>query len=119
MKTLNKFKLLLFASFIFNGLIMVANNTPATNSVNASTEKTIRDYFRFPQILLPQAEEKVQEQKVEVLFTTNINGKVNFVIAKTNDPLLKTEIERQFSNLVLPKLKPEVAHSVTLSFRTI
>jgi hypothetical protein len=56
---------------------------------------------------------------VEVIFTTSENGRVNFVLAKTNDPILKKEIEKQFSLLTLPQLKQEVAHSVVLNFRTM
>jgi hypothetical protein len=119
MKTLNRFKLLLIAVFVLNGLIAMANNGAPTNTVNSSTEKTIKDYFRFPQILLPHADDKVIENKVEVIFTTSENGRVNFVLAKTNDPILKKEIEKQFSLLTLPQLKQEVAHSVVLNFRTM
>jgi hypothetical protein len=81
------------------------------------TEKTIRNYFKFPQILIPYYDsKKATAHKVEVLFTTDNKGKVNFALAKTEDPLLKQEIEKQFSNLRLLKVKQNTVHSVVLNF---
>jgi len=113
-------KIFLITGLIFTTLLAVANNTPSATAVSSTTEKTIRDYFKFPQILLPRYEaNSTQENKVEVLFTTDKSGKVNFVMAKTLNKTLKLEIEKQFSHLQLPKVKQNVVHSVMLNFRTL
>ena len=117
---LNLLKTLLITGLLLTTLTAVSNNTPASTTVTNETEKTIRNYFKFPQILLPHYEMKsVQENKVDVLFTTDKTGKVNFVLAKTSNPQLKEEIERQFFNLQLIKVKQNVVHSVTLNFKTL
>ena len=112
-------KVLLISSLIFSIGIIKATNAPVSNTVSSETVKTIKDYFKFPRILMPYQEEHIlQNNKVEVLFSTDKNGKVNFVLAKTEDKSLKTEIEKQFSNLQLTKLKHDVVHSVTLNFKS-
>ena len=121
MKTsINPLKLSLLAALFFISLSVLANTNPASNTVTSETEKTIKSYFKFPQVLLPNYEAKVvKSNKVEVLFTTDKSGKVNFVMAKTSDPELKLEIEKQFSHLKLNQVKQDVVHSVTLNFRTL
>lgn len=104
------------------GLVLITlasiSNTPPSATVTGETEKTIRSYFKFPQILLPHHELKSpRTNKVEVLFTTDKNGMVNFVMAKTTDKELRTEIEKQFSLLRLNKVKQDVVHSVVLNFK--
>ena len=112
-------KVLLISSLIFSIGIIKATNAPVSNTVSSETVKTIKDYFKFPRILMPYQEEHIlQNNKVVVLFSTDKNGKVNFVLAKTEDKSLKTEIEKQFSNLHLTKLKHDVVHSVTLNFKS-
>jgi len=120
MKTTSAFtKMILIGGLIFSVLLAKSNTTPSTGTNTTATEKTIHDYFKFPRILIPRLEEKGHTSKVEVLFTTDQNGNVNFVLAKTDDQLLKTEIEKQFANLHLKKVKQNVVHSVVLNFRTI
>ena len=69
---------------------------------------------------MPQMQtQEMQDVKVEVLFTTDETGNVNFAFAKTTNKQLKEEIEKQFSDLKLPQLKPNVAHSVILNFKYI
>lgn len=109
-------KVLLITALIFTTLITVSNTLPSAPAAGEA-EKTIRNYFRFPQVLLPHGE--CHGSKVQVLFTTDKSGKVNFVLAKTKDQVLKNEIERQFMNLHLQKLSQDVVHSVTLNFRTL
>jgi hypothetical protein len=93
----------------------LAKSSP-TNTLSA--ERTIATYFKFPRVLIPYKEERVQQPvKVEVIFTTDSCGKVTYAVAKTSNAQLKEEIERQFSNLRLMKMKENVAHSVTLNFR--
>jgi hypothetical protein len=88
---------------------------------NPTPEKTLRDFLKFPQVLVPQIKTKSAGllQKVEVLFITGKSGAVNFAFAKTDNKQLKSEIEKQFLNLSFEKLKADVVHSVTLSFKTI
>jgi hypothetical protein len=97
-----------------------AHNPNEGTASAAETEKVIRHYFKFPHILIPVNESKtIVNNKVEVLFSTDSTGKVNFALAKTEDPSLKTEIEKQFMALQLKQLKSEVVHKVVLNFRTI
>lgn len=113
-------KIILMTGLIFTTLLAVANTAPSSSVLTGETEKTIRHYFKFPQLLLPHYEAKtVKSNRVEVLFTTDKTGKVNFVMAKTADKELKQEIEKQFSNLQLSRLKQNVVHSVVLNFRTL
>jgi hypothetical protein len=56
---------------------------------------------------------------VEVVFTTSENGKVNFVLAKTDNSILKKQIEKQFSELTLSKIKSNVAYSIVFNIKTI
>jgi hypothetical protein len=127
MKTMNNFiKLLGIGALMLSTLVTLANTTPARKkSDNAQvTEKTIKDYFKFPQVLIPHVNNAVvpdvkSEQKVEVLFTTDVNGTVNFVLAKTGNRELKSEIEKQFRSIHFNKLKSEVVHSVVLNFKTL
>ncbi len=104
---------LLISSLIFSIGFIKATNALVSNTVSSETTKTIKDYFKFPRILMPYYEERIlQNNKVEVLFSTDKNGKLNFVFAKTADKSLKTEIEKQFSKVQLTKQNKDVLHSV-------
>lgn len=93
--------------------LLHANNG---SDVSIETGKTIKEHVKFPKLILPIQH---QEQKVEVIFTTSENGKVNFVFAKTDNKEVKAEIEKQFSQLTLNKLKANLAYSIVLNFKTI
>ena len=104
----------------FTGIVAFSLGTLFTQARNLNNggeeaEKTVKEHVKFPKLILPVQ----QNEKVEVVFTTGDNGKVNFVLAKTEDALLKKEIEKQFTNLVLPQLKKDVAYSVVLRFKTV
>lgn len=79
------------------------------------TEKTIKQHITFPNVLMPIN----QTQKVEVVFTTSENGKVNFVLAKTENDILKKQIEKQFLELTLSKIKSNVAYSIVFNIKKI
>ena len=115
MKTKNKITTLVLIAGLLITSLNAKPNTIFGGIDAVETEKTIKDYFKFPQIVIPVNESR----KIEVLFTTDQNGQVNFVLAKTSDQNLKTEIEKQFSKLSLTKLKKEVVHSVTLNIKTL
>lgn len=85
------------------------------NEVALETEKTIKEHVKFPKLILPYA----KSEKVEVVFTTAQNGKVDFVLAKTNNTSLKKELEKQFLGLSLNKLKANVAYSIIFNFKTL
>lgn len=90
----------------------------AGNGLNENaveTEKTIKEHVKFPKLILPIQ----KNEKVEVVFTTNETGKVNFVLAKTANENIKSEIEKQFQDLTLNKLKANVAYSIVFNFKTI
>jgi hypothetical protein len=74
MKTMNFIKTGIIAGMIFTATLTWSNTDPAPTST--STTKTIRDYFKFPQMLLPYKESVATQNKVEVLFTTGKDGRV-------------------------------------------
>lgn len=115
-------KALLLGAVMFSAILGLAGtNPPASKNRPAQNEKTLRDYLKFPQVLMPQMHDikSPATQKVEVLFTTGKNGNVNFVLAKTPIPQLKEEIEKQFLGFSFRQLKADVVHSIVLSFKTI
>src|SRR5688572_21556426 len=77
--------------------LMATDPAPRNKAVKA--ERTLREYFRFPSFInkLPRTVEK----KVEVLFTTGSDGRINFVLAKSDDPRLKRMVEDHLAGLRL------------------
>src|SRR3989344_5372511 len=67
----------------FGSFLAKANDgTSETNT----PEKTIENHIKFPKLIVPMH----KSAKVEVVFTTDANGKVNNVVAKTaNEELRK------------------------------
>jgi hypothetical protein len=113
MKTTNKIqKAILVIGLSLSALIAKPNNSP-DQLIILETEKTIKESVKFPSNI------NLSNQKVEILFTTNLKGDVNFVLAKTTNNTLKNEIEKQFYNMHLTKLKNDVVHSIVLNFKTI
>jgi hypothetical protein len=84
-------------------------------------EKTIKNYFKFPQILMRTTRQNssISPKKVEELFTTDKSGKANFVSAKTENQLLRKEIEDEFCKFSLLKVCAEIVHRVDLNFQTL
>lgn len=81
----------------------------ATN--NNEAEKEIKEKIHINQQFLNN------EDKVEILFTTDEKGEVNFALARTNNEMLRKEIEKQFHSLHFTKMKKDVVNSVTLNFK--
>jgi hypothetical protein len=106
-------KVTALAALCLGSILMKANGgtDPAIE-----TEKTIREHVSFPKLILPVQH---QNQKVEVIFTTGNDGKVNFVLAKTDNKDIKSEVEKQFSLLTLNRLNANVAYSIVLNIKTI
>lgn len=102
----------LVLSFSIAAFFAKANNG---NEATIATEKTIKEHIKFPNLILPVQ----KNEKVEVIFTTAENGRVNFVLAKTSNAALRQSIEKQFSSLTLNKLKANVAYSIVFNFKTI
>lgn len=120
MKTkLNIIKISLLAGLVFSTLYLRSNTDPASKGVSVETAKSIRKYFKFPQVLIPQMHNTSEVKRIEVLFSTDKEGNVTYVSAKTDDQLLKREIEKQFMGLHLEKMKEDEMHSVVLSFRLL
>jgi len=79
MKLKNKItKMVLLTGLVITTISATANTNSLSDPTSVETEKTIKDYFKFPQIIIPVNE----SQKVEVLFTTNKNGKVDLYLQK-------------------------------------
>lgn len=116
MKKLNNCSKLLkltgIVAFCLGSMLLKAHNN---HNGTEETEKTIKEHVKFPKLILPFQ----QNEKVEVVFTTSENGKVNFVLAKTNNRMIKNEIEKQFQTLTLNKLKANVAYSIVFNFKTL
>jgi hypothetical protein len=110
MKTTIKTLTLILSFTLFTSLVK-AGRTEAAHE----TEKTIKQYITFPNIILPIE----QSEKVEVIFTTGENGKVNFALAKTENKELKKIIEKQFADLYLPAIKSNVAYSVIINLKKV
>lgn len=114
MKTTIK-TLALILSFTFFTTLVKAGTGHNGTEASHETEKTIKQYITFPNIILPIE----QSEKVEVLFTTGENGKVNFALAKTENKELKKIIEKQFADLYLPAIKSNVAYSVIINLKKV
>lgn len=102
-------------AFILIGSSAFANHLGNGNDGIGETEKAIKQHITFPNVLMPIN----QTQKVEVVFTTAENGKVNFVLAKTENDILKKQIEKQFLELTLSKIKSNVAYSIVFNIKKI
>ena len=78
----------------------------------------MRHYFKF-QSVLAQPTEKEHVTTIEILYTTDKSGRVNFVIAKTEDRALKAEIEKQFYSLTFNEVPADVVQKMVLNFKFI
>jgi len=98
----------------FGALAVLSLNIKASTSPDINSQKEfIQHSVKFPESC------DAKNQKVEVLFTTNETGKVNFVLAKTDDKNLKQNLEKQFYNMRFTGMKQNVVNSVVLSFKII
>lgn len=102
-------------SLLILGLNAKASVNPIGNEIVINAGNEIKHHLSFPNILMNVN----KSEKVEVVFTTSENGKVNLVIAKTENEILKREIEKQFLELVLDKLKSNVAYSIVFNIKKI
>ena len=117
MKTISK--TILAALALLSSFTMQAAEEPAGREGSAA-KNVIHHYFKFPSILLPaHSLSAPQPTRVEVLYTTDQAGKVNFVLAKTGDNVLKAEIEKQFYELPRLKVRGGAVQKVILTFRVI
>ena len=112
-------RLVLLTSLIFSSLFALPHTSPANTPAGIEAKKIIEEYFKFPQMLTTSNEKAAASRTVEVLFTTDSTGNVNFVLAKTQNENLKHDVESQFYKLRLPKLKEDVVHSVVLNFKSL
>jgi hypothetical protein len=120
MKNVNKLTAALILGLSLSAFIATSANNSPNISVSPTPEKTISNFFKFPNVLIPYSNEGVsQSVKVEVIFVTDKEGKVTYAHAKTRDLKLKQEIEKQFSAIKLTEVKENVAHSVVLNFKYI
>lgn len=109
MKNKIKITALLVVTLFFSSFSKAAD-------IGTETTKQIQEHLFFPNILI-QPNQNVS--KIEVLFTTDVDGKVNFVLAKTDNKELKKEIEKNFSGLVLKDIKPNVCHAITIKLKIV
>lgn len=106
------FKLAVLAGFLFWAALARAGNG---HSVLSETEKQIKEQVKLETPIAALH----QSQAIEVIFTTNESGKVNFVLAKTNNSMAKQEVEKQFLRLQLSHLNANVAYSIVINFKTL
>ncbi len=107
-------KLSAILGFIFLGSAALASDNHGNENI-IETQKEIKQHISFPNIILPLN----KTEKVEVVFTTAENGKVNFVLAKTDNDVLKKQIEKQFAEMTLSKIKSNVAYSIVFNIKKI
>lgn len=100
-------KLLITSILLLPFLQSIANG----GNLNNEAEKTIKHSINIPGDLVKE------NKKVEILFSADSQGKVNFVLAKTEDTELKNSIEKQFSKLSFSKINNDVINSVILNFK--
>jgi hypothetical protein len=93
-------------------LIALGGVAGNSNNTNNSAEKIIQTKIHIGQTVYGT------DNKVEILFTTNEKGEVNFALAKTENKNLKKEIEKQFQTLHFTQLKKDAVNSVILNFKT-
>jgi hypothetical protein len=108
MKTI--IKTALFLSLSFFSLSTFPSHTP-NQQIISETEKIIRRNVKLPS--------ELSNQKVQILFTTNDDGQVNFVMAKTDNVKTKEVIEKQFYSLRFANLQKDVVHSAVINFKII
>lgn len=104
--------IIIASGFIFFSLLANATTFPET-IYKTNSGRTIHSTLKVPATLC------IINQKVEILFSTDDKGKVNFALAKTTNQLLKKEIEKQFYTMHFSDLKAEMINSVVVNFKTI
>ncbi|MCD6066154.1 MAG: hypothetical protein K0S33_980 [Bacteroidetes bacterium] len=108
MKTLKSIILLVA---LLSNLHSFANNGSDTKSIiNANVQKELKSHLDI----------KIEHsERVEVVFTTDENGKVNLAIAKTENKELKQAIETKFMEMHFAQLKADIAYGITLNLTRI
>ena len=107
MKTLKS--LLFCLSFIV--LTNQASALSLDKGKNPFSQK-IRSALSTPKCL----ENKATTEKITVSFVVNDKGDVTEAFAKTENPELKAQIQKQFMGMNLKGMAPCVTHSIDLSF---
>lgn len=87
-----------------------AFSSGGTDQLNKAVQDEIRSQLNI---------RVAKNEKVEVLFTTAANGKVDVVIAKTENKDLQKTVESGFSRLRFDNIKPGDCYSVTLNLKLI
>jgi len=80
-----------------------------------SASRTIKECIKFPNLNMYN----ISEAKVNVVFTVDEAGRVNLVIANTENQGLRKSIEEQFLTLSLKQLKANNAYSIQFNFKTL
>lgn len=116
MKTLIKKTIAIVAAGIMLTLnVQAAENDKNSKPVLTNVSETIKDHIKFPRLLLDYK----QEENVNVVFTVDELGKVNLVVANTDNLVLKHAIETQFAKLKLAQLKANNTYSIQFKFKTL
>lgn len=95
--------------------VQAAGNDKNSKPVLSNVSETIKDHVKFPKLLLNHK----QEENVNVVFTVDELGKVNLVVANTDNLVLKQAIETQFAKLKLTQLKANNTYSIQFKFKTL
>ena len=80
-----------------------------------SASRTIKESIKFPNLNTYN----VSEARVNVVFTVDEAGRVNLVVANTENQGLRKFIEEQFLTLSLKQLKANNAYSIQFNFKTL
>jgi len=115
MKTLIKKTLTILAASLLIGVNAKASDNDKLKINLSEVSSTIKQHVKFPNVLLNYKQDEI----VNVVFTVNEQGKVNLVIANTENEMLKKAIESQFQKLTLTQLKANNAYSIQFNFKTL
>lgn len=106
----------MFLSGVASALSNEGNENLITGQEDITeTQRIIKQHISFPNNVVSAT----KTEKVEVVFTTDEVGKVNFVLAKTDNELLKKQMEKQFAEMTLTKIKSNVAYSIVFNIKKI
>ncbi|MCD6065484.1 MAG: hypothetical protein K0S33_310 [Bacteroidetes bacterium] len=85
------------------------------NGSSLKPEQIIRENIQFPKLSQPMG----QNEKVNIVFTTDESGHVNYCLAKTPNAELKKAVEEQFRKFKLVDTQANTAYTIVINFKTL
>jgi hypothetical protein len=113
--TIKKTLIMLVSGLLLTFNTQAKENPNTTTTIGLNVVKEIKNQITFPNFI----QETNHTEEVKVVFTVNEVGKVNLVIANTNNTIFKQAIELQFLKLTLNQLKANHTYGIQFNFKTI